>query len=258
MLSLNFLVAITRDDMRFVQGKLAKYTNNPGRVHFQVLKRALRFLQGTRGYGVLFSWSAADPPPTDGPLDLRAWSDSSFADDIDTARTTIGNVVQVNNTTVSAYSKLSTRVDSCVNHAELRAFSSVTEDAEVPATAPPGQLTVSATQSLVQVTRTLVWIRGLKAALERRSLASMPPTPVMVDNTGVVSMLQAHTVKQANKHIFRALAECRERVNLDKSAVAVNVDTKDNLANAMTKQEPGVPASAAQLRLITSPAPPMP
>ena len=66
-------------------------------------------------------------------------------------------------------------------------------------------------------------------------------------------MLEDVTVKSANKHIFKTLAEARERVNLDKSVIAVKVDTKTNLANAMTKQEPGLRESAAQLRQIAGP-----
>jgi hypothetical protein len=89
--------------------------------------------------------------------------------------------------------------------------------------------------------------------LERRKEESMPPTVIYVDNSGVLSMLKDITLKSANKHIYRTLQENRERVNKDKAVVAVKIDTKDNLANAMTKQEPGLEGSAAQLRLITGP-----
>ena len=66
-------------------------------------------------------------------------------------------------------------------------------------------------------------------------------------------MLEDATLKSANRHIFRSLAENRERVHLDRSVVPVKIDTKSNLANAMTKQESGIAESAAQLRLITGP-----
>jgi hypothetical protein len=74
-----------------------------------------------------------------------------------------------------------------------------------------------------------------------------------VDNAGVISMLEDTTLKTANRHIFRALAENRERVHLDKSVIPVKIGTKNNLANALTKQESGIAESAAQLRLITGP-----
>jgi hypothetical protein len=99
----------------------------------------------------------------------------------------------------------------------------------------------------------VAWLRGVKAGLERCKEATMPPTPVYVDNSGVIAMLKDATLKSANKHIYRTLQEARERVNLDKTVVAVKVDTKNNIANAMTKQEPGVDDHAKQLRIITGP-----
>ena len=43
---------MTRDDMRYVQGKTAKFCANPGQKHFNALKHQLRFLKGTMSYGV--------------------------------------------------------------------------------------------------------------------------------------------------------------------------------------------------------------
>ena len=108
---------------------------------------------------------------------------------------------------------------------------------------------------MVKMGRTTTWIRGIKAALEGRDPNTIPPmcTPCLVDNNGVLSMLKDITIKTANRHIFRSLAENRERVNLDKIVMPCKVDTKNNLANAMTKQERAVFESAAQLRQIAGP-----
>jgi hypothetical protein len=204
----------------------------------------LRFIKGTPHYGVEFIWNKNDPPQLDGPLTIAAFSDSSFADDVDTARTTLGYAIQVNGTTVSACSKLSERVDSCVNHSELRAFDSASA-ADSP--------TDGASVAFCKTARNVAWMRGVKAALEHRDIATMPPTHINVDNAGVLSMLEGITLKSANKHIFRTLAENRERVHLDKSVVAVKIDTALNISNALTKQEHGVADSAAQLRLLAGP-----
>ena len=250
--SLNFLVCITRDDMRFIQGKLCKYCKNPGAEHARALKRALRYLKGTLDYGIEFRWRASDPAPVDGPLDIVAWSDSSYSDDVDTGRSTIAKVIQVNGATVSASSKLSPRVDSCINHSELRAFGEVCVPARAP-TNDDDMLTDGASTALLDTSRTVAWLRGVKAALERRQAAELPPTPVLVDNAGVISMLDDPTLKSANRHIYRTLAENRERVHLDKFVIPAKINTKDNLANALTKQESGIAESAAQLRLIAGP-----
>jgi hypothetical protein len=246
--SVNFYVSITRDDLRFSNGKLAKYTSNPGEEHFKAQRQQLRFIKGTMDYGIQFAWRASDPAPLDGPLDIVAWSDSSFADDKDTGRTTLGSLIQVNGAVVASSSKLSSRVDSCVNHSELHAF------AEVAGSKPAlSQLTDGASVAFVQASRTVAWVRGVKAGLERRGESSIPPTPICVDNSSVIAMLKDTTLKSANKHIYRALQEHRERVHLDKAVVAIKVDTKDNIANALTKQEHGVAESVAQMLLITGP-----
>ena len=66
-------------------------------------------------------------------------------------------------------------------------------------------------------------------------------------------MLEGVTLKTANRHIYRSLAENRERAHIDKSVVAIKVHTSDNLADAMTKQAKNITASAAQLRQIAGP-----
>ena len=254
--SMHFLVTITRDGMKFTQGKNAKYCLNPGKEHLKILKHALRFLKGTLDYGIEFVWRASDTPPIDGPLHLEAWSDSSYADDIDTGRTTLGNVIKVNGATVSASSKLGTRVDSCVNHSELHAFMDVAGAATLQPTAStirPDEPTDGAGLAFVRTARTVTWLRGIKAALERRDVNEMPPTPVYVDNSGVLAMIDGTTIKTANKHIYRTSVEAWERVHLDKSVTSVKIGTKHNIANTMTKQEQGLDDSAEQLRRITGP-----
>ena len=229
-----------------INGKVNKYNANPGIPHFKAQKHECRFINGTRNYGIEFNWFANQPEPIDGPLHIIAYSDSSFADDVDTGRTTLGFVIQVNGATVSAASWLSPRVDSCVNHSELNAFGGMVDGTD-------GEFTDGSSAAMVKMGRTITWIRGIKAALEGRDPKTIPPTPCLVDNNGVLSMLKDITIKTANRHIFRSLAENRERVNLDKIVVPCKVDTKDNLANAMTKQERAVFESAAQLRQIAGP-----
>ena len=246
--SFNFLTNITRDDLRYAEGKQMKYNADPGNVHFNDLGHQCRFLKGTLDYGVEALWFATDSP-NNGHMKIEAWSDSSFADDIDTGRTTIGNVIKIDGTTVSASSKLSARVDSCVNHSELNAFSDLASDTE-------RAHTDSTMFSFMKTSRDLVYIRGVVAALEGTDERNMPPTKVFVDNTGVISMLGDPNIKAANRHSFRTLEEVRERVHLDKTIWPVKVHTKANLANAMTKQEPGQKESAAMLLKICGPRTP--
>ena len=56
---------------------------------------------------------------------------------------------------MSATSKLGQRVDSCVNHSELDAFTDSVD----------GELSDSSACALVKTSRTVKWLRGIKAAL---------------------------------------------------------------------------------------------
>jgi hypothetical protein len=251
VMSTAYLVIQTRPDMLFIQGKLAKFCADPGQEHFNALNHMMRYLKGTLKYGVEFRWRKSDPKPTDGPIRLEAYSDSSYGDDPDTGKTTLGFLVKANGATVSASSKLSKRVDSCVNHSELHAFGN--------AVGVEGDLdhsdmtTDGACDVFARTTRDVKWIIGVKSVLERRTMGSINPIPHYVDNAGVISIIDDATMKSPNKHIFRTVCECREAVHKDKVVVPVKIPTKENLSNGLTKQEHGLKESAAQLRELAGP-----
>ena len=73
--SVNFLVGMTRPDLRFINGKVNKYNANPGIQHFKAQKHAQRFIKGTKHYGIEFNWFAGHLEPPDGPLHMVAYSD---------------------------------------------------------------------------------------------------------------------------------------------------------------------------------------
>jgi histone deacetylase 1/2 len=215
---------MTRFDLTFALGKLSKYVANPGAVHWTALKRLLRYIQGTLDHGIEFVWHGSAP----GALTLSAFCDSSYGDDSDTARSTNGYAFFYGDTPILASSKLTTRVDSCINHAEFRAFVSAADDA------PEGDYD-GINFAFVKTTRNAVWLRGTAAALNRTNIAAMPPTPVRTDNNGVLSILATVTLPQANRHIWKTIAEARERVHLDHAVLPVKVDTCDNVADCLTK-----------------------
>ena len=88
--SANFLRTMTRLDVAYAQGKIAKACSSPGREHFLALKHLVRFIAGTLDYGIKFELGATDKDPPDGPLTITCFSDSSFADDLDTGKSTVG------------------------------------------------------------------------------------------------------------------------------------------------------------------------
>ncbi|XP_028106196.1 uncharacterized protein LOC114305326 [Camellia sinensis] len=74
-------LTITRPDLAFAVNFACQYMHQPLVRHFVMVKRLLRYLKGTLGYGLQFSL---------GPLTLHAFSDSNWAGDSLDKRSTIG------------------------------------------------------------------------------------------------------------------------------------------------------------------------
>ena len=85
--SIIYLCAWTRPDLAFFQSKLSKFMQNPGEKHFEALKRGLRYLKGTSHYGLVFSFGSK--PCKTG---VYGYYDASFADDVDTRRSTMAYI----------------------------------------------------------------------------------------------------------------------------------------------------------------------
>ena len=113
----------TRPEIAFAVGELSRYVTNPGPNHYAALKRLLRYLKGTRDYGILYKTSGSFPV-----LKLEAYSDSDWAQDLDTRRSTTGFLIRLNGNIISTKSKQqsSTALSSC--EAETVAMGSAAQE----------------------------------------------------------------------------------------------------------------------------------
>lgn len=78
----------TRPEIAFVVNQVSRFCQNPGPLHWESVKRILSYLAGTINYGLC-----------DGPNSgtLVVFSDSDYAGDQDTHRSTSGKVLMFNN-----------------------------------------------------------------------------------------------------------------------------------------------------------------
>jgi hypothetical protein len=81
--SLLWLATNTRPDISQAVGTLCRFTSNPGKLHWTAAKHVLRYLSNTSQLGVRYKHDASNP-------DLRAYSDSDWANCPDTRRSTTG------------------------------------------------------------------------------------------------------------------------------------------------------------------------
>ncbi|GKV19237.1 hypothetical protein SLEP1_g29524 [Rubroshorea leprosula] len=82
--SLQYL-ALTRPDISFVVSRLSQFMHKPTDVHWQALKRVLRYLRGIASHGILLRPQQS--------FSIHAFSDADWVGDRDTCLSTIGYIV---------------------------------------------------------------------------------------------------------------------------------------------------------------------
>lgn len=92
---LGWIAQCTRADVKFVVGVLARFVTNPGKKHWEAAKYLLRYLAGTREYGLLFAANGDElTRDADGNLcmmkPIEIYCDADYAGDPDKFRSTTG------------------------------------------------------------------------------------------------------------------------------------------------------------------------
>lgn len=82
--SLMYLPTNSRPDIAFALSYVSQHMEKPARMHWNALKRILKYMKGTQSYGLKFS--------TGFEIRLRVFSDADFANDISTRRSHTGFV----------------------------------------------------------------------------------------------------------------------------------------------------------------------
>lgn len=198
---LTYAATATRPDISSAVGILSKFMSRPSVVHWQGVKRILRYLKGTLDYGLLFTATSSDPV-------LSGYSDADWGGDIETRRSTSGYVFQIQNNTVSWRSKRQTSVSRSTTEAEYIALSLASQE--------------------------IVWLRRL---LSNIGTQQDEPSIVFEDNQGAIELTKNPKFHNRTKHVDIAFHFVREQVNRDVMSV-VYCSTDNMLADIMTKALP--------------------
>jgi hypothetical protein len=91
-----YAMTSTRPDICYAVGLVSRYQSNPGKEHWQAVKRIFRYLQGTKNIKLCFGLS---------DLKIVGYIDADFAGDTDDRKSTSGYVFLFFGTTVSWSSK---------------------------------------------------------------------------------------------------------------------------------------------------------
>ena len=82
--SLMYLATCTRPDLAAAISELSKFSQNPRVVHWEGVKRVMRYLKGTVGEGLMYKRGAQ--------VEVWGYSDSGHAGDVETSRGRSGYV----------------------------------------------------------------------------------------------------------------------------------------------------------------------
>ena len=162
-----------------------------------MVKRILRYIQGTLHYGLTYSSSV--------PVSLSAYSDADWAGDITTRRSTTGFVVFLGSNPISWQSKKQGSVSRSSTEAEYR--------------------------SLANASAEIAWIRQILADLH--VFLSEPPL-LFCDNMSALALSSNPVFHSRIKHLDVNFRFVRERIQR-KDFLVQYIPTDDQVADILTK-----------------------
>ena len=157
-------LCVTRPDLNYAVGQVAKYSSNPDKSHVNAVKRILAYVKGTAHYGISYG--------TTNDSVLKSFCDADYAGDTDTRRSTTGYVLILNGGPVAWGS----RRQNCVSLS--------TTEAEY----------VAACEN----TKQIAWFREI---LKDIGIIQNNATPLFCDNQGAIHLSKNPENHKRTKHI---------------------------------------------------------
>ena len=201
--ALLYCAVATRPDIATAVSKAGHVMANPSPTHYKQALHILRYLQGTKDKGILFTAGSGLAQDT-----LEGWCDADLAGCVDSRRSTSGYVFHLNGGPVAWQSKLQGSVAMSTTEAEYIALSAAALEA--------------------------VFLRGLLHDLDCNQ---EEPTIIREDNFGCVQLTKNEVLHSRTKHIDIRHHKLRELV-ADKTIAVHQCPTELMLADILTKPLP--------------------
>jgi hypothetical protein len=196
---------LTRPDITFAVNRLTRYLSAPRRVHWVAALRVLKYLNGTREFGLQYRREEEHSPRAVG------FSDADWAGDINSRRSTTGFVFTLCGAAISWRTKLQSSVALSTCEAELMALSATMQEA--------------------------IWIRRLLTDLHFPGHEL--PMALKEDNQGALALVRDHRFSERCKHMAIRYFFAREQIEQGNFTVDY-CPTADMLADIFTKALPRV------------------
>eukprot|EP00253_Pinus_taeda_P031508 PITA_31508 len=187
----------TRPDIMFAFSLISRFMERPKEAHWQASKRILRYVKGTKRFGILYNVSEHS--------DLAKYTDSDWAGSVDDRKSTSGYVFHMGSGAISWASKKQSIV----------AFS--TAEAEY----------VAATATACQA----IWMRRMLRSLGQEQAKT---TMIFCDNSSVITLSKNSVFHKRTKHIDTRFHYIRELVSNGEIALE-HCKTQEQVAEILTK-----------------------
>ncbi|GMJ14768.1 hypothetical protein HRI_005146000 [Hibiscus trionum] len=193
--SLMFAMICTRPDIAQAVGVVSRYMANPGREHWNAVKRILRYIKGTLNVALCYGGS---------DFLISGYVDSDYAGDLDKSKSTTGYVFTIVGGAVSWVSKLQSVVATSTTEAEY----------------------VAATQA----SKEAIWLKMLLEELEHKQ----ENVSLFCDSQSALHLARNPAFHSRTKHIRVQYHFIREKVE-EGTIDMQKIHTDDNIADFMTK-----------------------
>ncbi|UYV72268.1 hypothetical protein LAZ67_9002406, partial [Cordylochernes scorpioides] len=160
--SLMFASCVSRPDITYAVSQVSKFQEYPGPAHCTTVKNIFRYLKGTPHMGILFT----------GQDQLVGYSDSDFARDVDSRKSTTGYAFMMNGGTVSWASQRQSIIALSTTESEYIAACSAAKE--------------------------LIWIRRL---LQGIGCDITKETELYIDNQAAIKLVENPVFHKRTKHI---------------------------------------------------------
>ncbi|KAG7003598.1 Retrovirus-related Pol polyprotein from transposon TNT [Fusarium oxysporum f. sp. conglutinans] len=202
--SLMYLMLGTRPDIAFAVSLCSRHLGNPTNEHQTAVKRIFRYLKGSQNLELVYQGELQP---------LLGYTDSDWAGDLETRRSTSGYVFNLGTGAISWSSKRQRTVALASCEAEYMGQTAAAKEA--------------------------VWLRGLLQELlkEYKEVPELKTTVIFGDSQGAIAMSKNPQFHTRTKHIDIQHHYCREKVN-DGTVEFQYIPTGKQVADSLTKALP--------------------
>lgn len=191
-----FAAQITRPDICFAVNMLSRFSENPGKAHWNAVKRVMRYLKGTIDKGLVYNGKSSE---------ILGFCDADWASDIDSRRSTTGYVFVHQGAAISWGTRRQRTIALSTTEAEFMAIVAAIQES--------------------------IWLKRL----EKEVVADAEKSMVLYcDNKSAIHIATNNSFSSRTKHVDIKAKFISEAAKNDKITLKY-IETNNMLADILTK-----------------------